>query len=72
MILLIAWSRRHTSPGALVWGIFWGDHFAGLATPIEVLLILSFALLLRRMFRQALPEQPVAVSDRSLSGSRAR
>jgi len=52
--------------------VFWGDHFAGLATPIEVLLILSFALLLRRMFRQALPEQPVPVTDRSLRGPRAR
>jgi len=39
--------------------VFWGDHFAGLATPIEAVLILAFALLLYRMFRQALPSQPV-------------
>ena len=47
---------------ALNWGfkekqgwVFWGDHFAGLATPVRVLLVLSFALLLHRMIREAIP-----------------
>jgi len=34
--------------------VFWGDHFAGLTTPIQVLIVLTFALLLHRMVRQAM------------------
>jgi len=50
-----------SSQAAVNWGfkethgwVFWGDHFASLATPIQVLIVLTFAVLLHRMLRQAM------------------
>jgi len=50
-----------SSQSAVNWGskeirgwVFWGDHFVGLATPIQASLVLVLALLLHRMVRQAM------------------
>jgi len=69
-----------SSQSAVNWGakeirgwVFWGDHFVGLATPIQASLVLVFALLLHHMVRQAMAGRGVPRSAaRAATGSSHR